>query len=357
MDLINRTPVVAEVLVGEVAQPFRVGVVTAKATFRIGAGGPELDGDRALPILHADQQTDLGLLPRDVIPRTDAAFEVMVLGAAYAPGGRPIAERTVALAVGSERRELTIVGDRVWESGPKGWRISRPAPFTRMPISYDRAFGGTCEVLIDRDAPIDVSDPVNPRGRGFDPAPSVKAFAEQLRPPRGYPRYDTTRRLPNIEDPRARIRRWTDAPRPAGWGAVPVDTALHAQRATSPRPEARFGEAPAELTAGALHRAHPDWVIPRPAAGAEVSLEGLTPEPRLGFRLPAVRVVADYIAGAHTGTLELAPHALVLLPEERRFYLVYRAIFSVFYRPDEERCLRLRLLDGWCSPPAGGPPQ
>lgn len=356
MDLINRTPVVAEVLVGDVAQPFRVGVVTAKATFRIGAGGPEIDVDRPLPILHADQETDLGLLPRDVVPRMDDAFEVMLLGAAYAPGGRPIKERTVALTVGSERRELAVIGDRVWESGPQGWRISRPTPFTRMPISYDRAFGGTCEVLVDRDAPVDVADPVNPRGRGFDPAPTVKAFAEQLRPPRGYPRYDTTRRLPNIEDPRARIQRWSDAPRPAGWGAVPIDTALHARRAIAPRPEARFGAAPFELTPGALHRAHPDWVIAAPEAGAAVTLEGLTPEPRLAFRLPKARVVADYVAGEHTGTIELAPHALVLLPEERRFYLVFRGIFSVIYRPDEERCLRLRLLEGWRQPGAGGPP-
>src|SRR5262249_23698971 len=132
VELINRTPVVAEILVGDVAQPFRVGVVTAKATYRIGPRGAETDADRPLAILHADQETDLGLLPRDVVPRMDDAFEVMLLGAAYAPGGRPIQERTVALTVGSERRELAVIGDRVWENSSQGWRISRPTPFTRM---------------------------------------------------------------------------------------------------------------------------------------------------------------------------------------------------------------------------------
>ncbi|WP_437778603.1 hypothetical protein [Sorangium sp. So ce1097] len=44
-------------------------------------------------------------------------------------------------------------------------------------------------------------------------------------------------------------------------------------------------------------------------------MTGLTsaPEP-LSFALPAVRVLVDYVSGIRTGTRELRPHALVLLP-------------------------------------------
>jgi hypothetical protein len=82
-----------------------------------------------------------------------------------------------------------------------------------------------------------------------------------------------------------------------------------------------------------------------------VILTGLTPgsEP-LSFALPAVRVFVDYVSGLRTGTRELRPHALVLLPEERRFYLVFRHAFTYDY-PSAERSMRLRVeRGGWYEP-------
>jgi hypothetical protein len=353
LDLVNKTPLAARLVVAEVRDdPVRIGVVTAKATYRLTAKGAELDTQDPFPLFNEDTPTELGLLPRDDLPRRDPAFEVILLGAAHGFGGRAVEVQRVGLAVGSERRELLVYGDRVWERGLGGARISNPMPFSRMPLTYENAFGGTAVILVDREAPVLLSDPRNPAGKGIDPGPTAEALGKQLRAPAGYPIYEKTRRLPNIESPKALIERWEDAPDPAGWATVPLSTATHALRAIdtsamapakgpSPRPP------PLVLQDGIFHRAHPDWVIRRPERGAKVVLDGLAPEGRIEFRLPALRVLGDYVVDEQEGTLELDPHMLVLLPEQSRFYLVYRASFNLVFEPGAERCVRLRMAEGW----------
>ena len=49
-------------------------------------------------------------------------------------------------------------------------------------------------------------------------------------------------------------------------------------------------------------------------------------------------------ADTESGSQELCPQMLVLLPEERRLYLVYRGLL-----PHAPRA-RLRLESGWCEP-------
>jgi hypothetical protein len=71
-------------------------------------------------------------------PTTD----VVLNATAYAPQGRPSSDFLTALRVGDLQKVLRIRGDRVWERGPFGLRPSRAQPLTRMPIEYERAFGG-----------------------------------------------------------------------------------------------------------------------------------------------------------------------------------------------------------------------
>lgn len=351
MKLTNATALPASVSVSEVfGVPHRVGIVVAKATFSLGPGGKvSLETQRPMPLFARDERTELGLLPRDDLPRRDAAFEVILLGAAHAPGGLPTRSMVVALSVGARRRELWVRGDRRWVRGPMGrFEITPPQPFVRMPLTWERAFGGTCEVYIDRDAVLPISYPYNPAGKGFDPGPSAEALCRSLGAPEGFPVYNYVRELPNVESPEAPIERWADAPRPACWATVPMESALHAERMLGPdgqpRPPSVLGSP--EL----LHRAHPDWIIERPPAGCEVVLEGLTPEYKTSFRLPPLRVFCDYVLGTRGGTLELLPHALVLLPEQARFYVVYRAPFAFVFEPRSERAMRLRLEEGWYPP-------
>lgn len=160
------------------------------------------------------------------------------------------------------------------------------------------------------------------------------------------------RPLPNIEHPGQRMQRWDDAPEPASWATVPLDTGLHAFRSLKlpEQPDPATMDVNLPLAPGVLHRASPDWIIDVPPRRSRVVLEGLSPHGPLAFRLPALQVLVDYVAGERTGTRELAPQMLLLLPEEQRFCMIYRHVFNVAYEPNTERCMRLRLARGWCGP-------
>jgi hypothetical protein len=350
MQLVNQTPVPARLLVTPMdGQPHRFGMIVAKATYRFDAAGPlDLVADDPVPLFEKDTPTELGLLPRDDLPRRGPQFEVILLGKAHAPGGKPAEKMTVGLTVGAERRELLVHGDRVWETKVLGRQIGPPVPFTTMPLTWARAYGGAAEVQIDRDAPVEVTDPMNRYGRGFNVQPLAENLRAMFTPPRGYPQYDPVRPLPNVEAVASPIGRWEDAPRPACWATVPMDIGLQAERSVGGPPEGSDDFTQVRMKPGMFLRAHPDWVLAGPPpAGAAITLEGLTPAGRRTVPLPRLRVVADWVIGDRRGATALEPQMLVLLPEQERLYLLYRHLFDLFPQADRERSARLRLEEGW----------
>jgi hypothetical protein len=355
MELVNRTPLAAasNLSDGFFQSSERFLVVTAKATFAFDQSGRvELDSHNPIPLFSDDVPTPLGLLPTDSLPRADPVFEVILLGKAYAPGGRAVRHRRVALAVGAIRRELEVFGDRVWTRRDA---FSAPAPFLEMPLDYERAFGGSFDVLIDEKSKLRVSDPSNSLGRGFDLESYMKGLGEALRAPAGYPKLPNyVRQLPNLEDPGQPIRRWDDAPTPVGWATVPPTIGLRMKWALD-RVRAEQPITEEEAVAHAYHRAHPDWVIPLPPPSTVVEMIGLCQSEQVTFRLPRLRPVVDILNRDRTHVSPLVPQVLVLLPEQWRFYLVYRTVVSLDFRRGEDRGLRLRTEDRWSSDDGGAP--
>ena len=357
MKLENTTPLAATLNVSTIPESdLRLGCITAKATYCFdGQGAVMLDLEDPFPIFADDVETDLGLLPHDQFPRQDPAFEVILLGAAHAPGGRPVERMTVSLSVGDVRRELLVTGDRTWIGQGEDAVITRPAPFSRMPLTWDRAYGGTAEVLIDVESPVDVSHPLNPEGLGFDPDPVVRQLADHFTPPEGFPCTDYVRRLPNVEAPDERVSSWTDEPEtPACWATVPQMSTLQLRRSVELSRDADAmlsqlseTDAPFPLEEGLYHRAPPEWVVPVPPPETPVVLDGLHPQGRLELCLPPLRVLADYRVGDDRGACELAPQLMLLLPEQQQLYLLFRHIFLMAFEPGQIRTMRLSLAEGW----------
>jgi hypothetical protein len=355
VQLVNQTPVPARLSVSSVEiVPHGLGMLVAKATFRVGEGGRvQLDTQDPVPFYEGDELTEVGIRPRDDLPRHDPAFEVLLLGAAYGSNGQAVAERRVSLTVGTERRELLVTGDRHWIGRES---ISAPVPFVRMPMTVDRTFGGSCEVLVDDGAIMTVVHPPNRHGRGFDPEPAARALGEWLKAPEGYPQWNPERPLPNLEHPLRRVERYDDAPDPACWSALPMDTLLHLQRGVvmpsgnPPTPDdAQVGSmlGTSWMKDGFFHRAHPDWVIDLPPAAATIEIDGVRPHGSIRFALPRLSVAAHFTFGDVTGTRILQPQMLVLLPEEERCYLVYRRTFQLAPHSGIECSFRLRLENAW----------
>ena len=338
MQLDNITPIPAAATVLRGPSQHRMLAVTAKATFSFADGPPKIEQDSPEPLRGVDTPTSLGLLPADTTPRLDAAFEVLCLGCAQARTGDKVRQQVVTLTVGSTTRQLVVSGDRRWRVGLGSTEISRPEAFEKMPLTWDRAFGGHCDVYLDAASPLEVSHPLNRIGRGFDPLPFADALQRKLRLPTGWPQFRQERQLPNVERPDQLVGAWRDAPEPAGWSTIPHHLGMAQLSA--------MRDEPCTLQTLA-YRAHPDWVGERPELGAGISMTGLTSEGHTAFSLPQLRIFVDLAEG----TCELVPQMLVLLPEQRRLSLLFRTVVVLAHRsPSTARRARLRAESGWCAP-------
>lgn len=122
--------------------------------------------------------------------------EVLLSGYAHAPGGQAVHEMAVRLSCASVDKTLRITGDREWYYGLLPWyQTTRPQPFTRLPIGYERAFGGP-------------KHPGNLLGRGY----SGNALAGFFGKNQGL--------LPNVEYPGQPITRHWRRVAPAGFGPL-----------------------------------------------------------------------------------------------------------------------------------------
>ncbi len=351
MKLSNTTPLAARVLLGEApGSDLRFGCLVAKATYRFdAAGGLVLDLEHPLPVIEEDQQTPVGIIPRDDLIFCTRHMEVITLGSAVAP--RAARRMTVSLSVGDEERELLVTGDRTWLGEQGGGGISGAAPFSLMPLTWQRAFGGREEVRITRDTAVDAAHPLNPEGRGFDPAPMLCGLEEALYVEPGYPRWNQERPLPNVESPDEGVMEWSDDPVPTCWAPAPMDSPMFLARlggvadtqAEEVLPPASEDLIQRAMDPEVLHRAHPAWVIPLPPPGAQVRMAGLTPWARAAFNLPLLGLTCDWLLGQRSGQRELIPARLILLPDEARFCLVFVHRFTYKPTPGEERALRLRM--------------
>lgn len=69
-------------------------------------------------------------------PKCDVLFD------AYAHAREPVKELDVFVQVGSLKKHINVIGNRRWHNG-----LSKPEPFTTMPLSFDYAFGGIQHAL------------------------------------------------------------------------------------------------------------------------------------------------------------------------------------------------------------------
>ncbi|MEZ4443847.1 MAG: DUF2169 domain-containing protein [Polyangiaceae bacterium] len=99
----------------------------------------------------------------------------LVLRADCHPPGGEASECPVRLRLPGRDKLLHVVGDRVWEVGALGRRASKPAPFSSMPLTWSRAFGGE-----------GVDD--NPAGAGSEAPPNVFFPGEVMNAPGDKPR-------------------------------------------------------------------------------------------------------------------------------------------------------------------------
>lgn len=202
MELINATRMVAGYTMGMEPGGRELLVVAVKGTFHMPAPdeppGHFTLAEEQVPLVMADTFSgDPGFSAPihevDFAPRKQAC-DILLVGSAHAPQGRPTTSFEAGLRIGAWSKVLTVVGPRHWECGLSGATASPPGLVVQQPISYDVAFGGTD--LRHEDPAQHVAFMANPAGRGFHkhiraewvdgaPLPSTEKSGQAVRDPAG----------------------------------------------------------------------------------------------------------------------------------------------------------------------------
>jgi hypothetical protein len=142
----NRTPFAFEGLhlLDEEARPLLVTVV--KATFAIGGDGRCRLGEDQVPVNvagepHGDDPETSSYRYEPEVAFFKPATDVVMNGHAY-PARPGDCEALVALRVGALQKSARVSGDRVWFRGAAGIAATRPIELEKIPLQWERAFGG-----------------------------------------------------------------------------------------------------------------------------------------------------------------------------------------------------------------------
>jgi hypothetical protein len=236
--------------------------------------------------------------------------DVVLNGSACAPSGRATRVE-VGLSVGPARKTAVVFGDRVWFRSTGGPAISSPVPFEKIPLVYERAYGGWDRR--DPDPDRHAYEPRNPVGTGFR-----LAFEDGVA-------------LPNIEDPSALVRSVSDRPPPVGFGFVsphwqPRAALAGTYDAAWQKNRAPF--LPHDFDRRHLNAASPGLVVPQYLRGGEpVTAMGVTPRGTLAFTLPHVPPPVMRLVHRLEPDRELVGQldTVIIEPDDSRLFLLWRA--------------------------------
>lgn len=279
MEFVNATRMASTYTVAFDAAGREVLVVAIKGTFQI----PEESG--AALRLHEVQRPltmsdEFFGEPGLSAPRYEGDFamrkehcDVLLNATAHAPGGRPTTRLSVGVQIGSWSKSFNVVGDRHWECGVATLRHTPEAVFTEIPITYERAFGGTDDKHPDPSH--HAAFMANPVGRGFHKQTAGK-FID------GAP-------LPNTEEAGHRVNTMDGHYRPMSFGSIGRQwqpRVAYAGTYDEKWMNEVFPFLPADFDERYFQAAPPDQQLPKFCGNQQVSLTHLTPGGHCDFVLP-----------------------------------------------------------------------
>jgi hypothetical protein len=324
----NRTPFAFEAvyLADEDGRPLLVTVV--RATYDI-VGRHLVLAEQQAPVaiageLHGESPETSSFRYEPEAAFFKPATDVVLVGHACATR-RGMTEVPVGFQVGPVSRSAIVYGDRVWVRSAGGTVMTRPQPFEKIPLVWERAFGGW-----DRSTDRPEVDPRNPVGTGFRAR---------------HGRFEEGCRLPNVEDPSGLLQAYGQIVTPVGFGFTSPNWQPRASFAGT------FDEAwkrdrmpllPANFDRRFFNAAAPGLVVPGYLRGDEqVALVGASPLGSLSFRLPAVPRPACTVslASREDARVETQLDTVVVNTDEDRVYLTWRGRATLRSGPHDVRAI------------------
>lgn len=290
-------------------------LAVGKGTFDIMPDGSCVLASKQKPLVRADEYYgEPGIssvrYESDFVLRKPKA-DVVINGTAYALKGSATQWVDTTLKLGPINKTIRVYGERKWKRN-LFLRLSpsKPEPFQKMPLLYERAFGG-----VDR----------NSKGEG-------KPFFELANLVGVGFHYRKNRKikgssLPNLEYPRCLIRNPKDKPPPAGFGFVSRNwkpRTTYAGTYDQAWLDERFPFLPADFQDKYFQGAPEDQTCSFLRGGEPVSLINLTPDGKLDFWLPQMAVPVKLLYRSHEVDLTSMIDTVIIEPDAKQCLLVWR---------------------------------
>lgn len=200
--LINETPFAVEQLFLMDKKGRDILVLVIKATYQINGTSKLEISDKQVPVnVSGEYYGEPGKSSFKYEPEVASvklATDVALIGHAH-PDSLGATKVDVTLKVGTLQKTVKVFGERHWIKTMGFKRISSPEPFNKIPLVYERAFGGW-----------DIAHP-NPKKHSYEPR---NPFGK------GYGMFAEGKKLPNLEDPKHLIKNPRDKPPPTGFGFI-----------------------------------------------------------------------------------------------------------------------------------------
>src|SRR4051794_11391955 len=142
MELQNRTSWPAALFRGVIGDDLLYGSLVARVTYDLVNGVLAVSKEQAWKVSGGPWDSDYGPMNGDEL-FYKGGVDLFLFGHARAAQGRATAQSEVNIEVGSFRRRVQVFGDRVWERRGKSLVPSEPKPYSAMPLTLAKAFGGT----------------------------------------------------------------------------------------------------------------------------------------------------------------------------------------------------------------------
>ncbi len=314
LQLTNTTPFAAERAILLDMEGRENWVVVVKGTFDI-KNGEAVMAEEQVPVTLADEYNcEPGISSQK--SESDLAFfkpatDILVNGHAYAPRGKAAKSLDVSIKIGSAVSKMVrVFGDRIWHKGLTGMSLSSPTPFDKIPLVYERAFGGVDKS--SEDPKKHGAEERNPVGAGF--AMNKKFLADK--------------RAPNLEDHKHLIKEWDDRPEPQGFGPISkhwLPRRNYAGTYDQKWQTERLPLWPLDFNPQFFQCAHPSLIAkPYLHGGEAVELLNLTGNGKLAFQLPRIALAFTTRLSGKNVEHRAKLDTVIFEPDVPRVMLVWR---------------------------------
>jgi len=322
-------------------------VPLVQASYRIASGGLVLCDPQPPVVLGGEPwpPTDLATGSTDPPPQTEGvvswriephfaftklATDIVMVGHAHARQSG-VTEVPVSLRVGELEKSIVVRGDRVWVQAAGNVVSSKPLAFERIPLRYERAFGGW-----------DRSDPDPEKHRPFRPNPVGCGYHSPKEP------FRQGLRLPNLEDPNAPLQRWGQRVMPVGFGFLAPDwepRSYHAGSYDEAWMNERMPLLPQDFDRRFFNAASPGLIAPGYLRGDEsVGVSGATASGQVMFALPGLGPPQIRCELHHLPDVAIAMNldTVIIDTDAETVTLLYRGFTTLRDGPHDVRTVQIK---------------